>query len=457
MGRTSLLFSIVALLLGALLRISLSFQQLWLDEVWTMYFIERFVASWPDVFLSIHHDNNHYLNTLYVWLVGFHRPFFVYRIPAFLCGIGLTAWVTRDAWRRSPREGVMAAVLTGLSSTLIFTSADARGYAPMLLFGYGAFVFWCRWLGNDSWRSMVCYQIFAVLAILSHLTALAALASLISLTMLSKTRERGWREGILATSIVHSTPVALVLALFWVDLRFLTFGGARELPHGFAGVVHTLIGWTEPVGSLSVIVALAAVALAVAAFHHVQRSDEVALFVAFLGFSAVYVVGFLLARNVALHERLLYVVFLATLVAVVRFAADLWRERPRARALIGCCLGAFVLLNLQATAEQLRSRNGDPEGILHWVVEHAESPTVSLSTLSTVDYSLVRYYARRMPHATFVGVPHERWAQEPPDWILERPCVCPSVNEAFREVTADRYERVLPAEKGRFWAVWRRI
>ena len=56
------------LVLSAGLRLLAARGDLWLDELWSLSFARQ-MTSPLDVWTAIHHDNNHPLNTLYLFVV----------------------------------------------------------------------------------------------------------------------------------------------------------------------------------------------------------------------------------------------------------------------------------------------------------------------------------------------------------------------------------------------------
>ena len=59
----------VAALFATALRVAVIDNDLWLDEVWSVQHAAS-VESPAEIFFSLHHDNNHHLNTLWLWLCG---------------------------------------------------------------------------------------------------------------------------------------------------------------------------------------------------------------------------------------------------------------------------------------------------------------------------------------------------------------------------------------------------
>jgi hypothetical protein len=83
------------------LRVRGGWNDLWLDEIWSLE-LAREVRAPLDVFLRFHHEINHYLNTLWLWLADGTADGFLYRVPSLVAGVGAVAIAARIAWRRGP-------------------------------------------------------------------------------------------------------------------------------------------------------------------------------------------------------------------------------------------------------------------------------------------------------------------------------------------------------------------
>jgi hypothetical protein len=128
-------FSIVAgaiLLVGAVLRVYGAQGALWLDEIWSLKLIHE-VETEYDFFWGLTIDNNHYLNTLYLYLVGPDAPVLLQRGLSILLGIlsiAAAGWVMR----RSGKPGMLAAMLLfTVSYPMVNYGSEARGYSGMIL------------------------------------------------------------------------------------------------------------------------------------------------------------------------------------------------------------------------------------------------------------------------------------------------------------------------------------
>jgi hypothetical protein len=122
-----------AYLLSWALIVAAAVGDLWLDEIWSIEIVRA--ASGPmEIFTRFHHDNNHVLNTLFLWLVGAQNTLFLYRLFAVVSGMVallLVGYLARD-WGFA--EALLGVVLTGTSYPLVLYFSEARGYAPAIMF-----------------------------------------------------------------------------------------------------------------------------------------------------------------------------------------------------------------------------------------------------------------------------------------------------------------------------------
>ena len=123
------------LVIAAFFRFSCFLGEAWLDEVWTWNLSEK--LTWPGgIFYQLREENNHYLNTLVVWLLRDWRwPW--WRVPPMLCGLGTVAiaWLLgRSHAILGSRASWIAGGLTAVSYLEVHYSSEARGYAYAAFF-----------------------------------------------------------------------------------------------------------------------------------------------------------------------------------------------------------------------------------------------------------------------------------------------------------------------------------
>ncbi|NJL58470.1 MAG: hypothetical protein HC887_01260 [Desulfobacteraceae bacterium] len=119
-------------LLSSALIISAARGDLWLDEIWSLSFALT-SHSLTDIFTQFRHDNNHVLNTLFLYCIGEQKMLWVYRLFSVVSGIGsvfLGAYIAKKNWGYP--EALCSAVLIGTSYPLVIYYSEARGYAPAI-------------------------------------------------------------------------------------------------------------------------------------------------------------------------------------------------------------------------------------------------------------------------------------------------------------------------------------
>ena len=132
------LIAVLIVAVGAWLRGRGAGGDLWLDEIWSLN-LATAMSAWHEALWKVIHDNNHPLNTIFLYLAGPDREPWVYRLSAIVAGtlsIVAVGWVMmRDGAGRMLSAMLLVAVLY----PLVHFGSEARGYALMILFAYIAF------------------------------------------------------------------------------------------------------------------------------------------------------------------------------------------------------------------------------------------------------------------------------------------------------------------------------
>jgi hypothetical protein len=168
-----LLASLVVL--AAIVRMIATRNDLWLDEIISLRIANAVKTPWQ-IFSVVHSDNNHYLNTLFLYYVKTQNYAPVYRYLSVLWGVLL---VPAGYWLLVQRSRVEALILAGIlasSYPLIHFSSEARGYSGALLGSMLACAALAQWMAREDGKGRsfflgLAYGMAMVLAILSHLTA----------------------------------------------------------------------------------------------------------------------------------------------------------------------------------------------------------------------------------------------------------------------------------------------
>lgn len=410
----------VVLLLGLTLRVGGSTGELWMDEIWSLA-IATHLKSVSQVF-TIHHENNHYLISLWMLVCGMRRAWWVYRVPSILAGMGAALVAIRIGWRQSRATAFVAGLLMSLSYLAVFYSSEARGYAIaccMTLVGYDCMEAYLR---DRTWRNSAGYCLAVVVGTLGSLTYVSVAAALGVWSMVVMLWQERTRRSALQFVVLHAVPVALMVALWLVDVRKLTSAPAPRV--GIWRVLCETISYTLGlagsfrVGSALVVIMFCSIAWQIGTM--VRRADmRWTFFLTGLIIAPVVLIAW--TGRQAIYPRYFLVnVYLLYLLATLAIG-KLWDAHARpTRWLITGALAAWTLGNLLLSAQLWEVGRGHYKDALEFISGNTRGGTARIG--STEDFRtgvLVWYYARYLPVAERPEVVHvNSLAQVRPEWLL---------------------------------------
>ena len=214
------LWALLLTLFGLALRIAGAEGDLWLDEIHSIL-LSQSVHRADEVFWHINHDNNHFLNTLYLFLVGPDHSSVVLRLEAIVFGTlsipaaGLAAY---GHGRRDATAAVAAMLLTATIYPAVHYGSEARGYAGLVLFSFLAIHLVEGGLKTRLDRLLL--GLVTLLGVLSYLFMAFAIAAFILLDGFLRRRPgQDWFEVMARAAVPYwaailacLTPVALIMA-----------------------------------------------------------------------------------------------------------------------------------------------------------------------------------------------------------------------------------------------------
>lgn len=122
----------VAVVAGLGLRYAAARAALWVDELWSLDLVSH-VTSPDQVFWAISHDNNHFLNSLWMYFAGQQAAPLVYRLPSIVFSTAAILVAARIGARVNAAASVMAAILASCSYAFVAHGSEARGYGGLIL------------------------------------------------------------------------------------------------------------------------------------------------------------------------------------------------------------------------------------------------------------------------------------------------------------------------------------
>ncbi len=212
-------YSIFALiLLGIAFRITGIFNDLWLDELWSFEFVKA-SHSWLDIFTKFHHDNNHYLNTLFMYLIGPQGDWY-YRLLSLVSGVGGLVMLASICETR--RSHFMTTLLYSCSYLLVLYSTEARGYGPLIFFLLLGYCSLFHFIERDRLSDLFLFNLAVVLGTLSHLSFIQFYIVAFGISFVVLCRKR-----LLRFIKLHTFPVIFMALLQDLYLPIVLGSGPR--------------------------------------------------------------------------------------------------------------------------------------------------------------------------------------------------------------------------------------
>lgn len=358
----------VLALVGLGLRIAGAQGGLWLDEAWSAAFAHK-ARSPLDIFFVIHHDNNHHLNTLWMYLTGWGAPPMVSRLLAIATGTLAIIVGGAIGLRRGPIQGVLLALFFAITPMLVAYGSEARGYAPMFL----AFtvMIWvvARWLDHQQAPApSLLLALITALGMLSHLTMLFALIGIGLWATAVLAKGRSFRALIAVTVDLFglSMIVAAGILLMAVIIPLLgpvgfQFGGydpfsLRTLGMGLSVLCEYALGLRGPFAYAILLPLLLLLPLLVPS-RTADRNFFLLCITSLLTVPALFIVAQI--ANAAFARYQLLTCFGLLLVAAEVIASG-WARRGWQRALALVALAALVIGQMSITLPIVANRRADP-------------------------------------------------------------------------------------------------
>ncbi|RWP79584.1 hypothetical protein [Mesorhizobium sp.] len=261
MAKPSLaIFAIVVA--GLVLRLLGARGDLWLDEIWSFSLIEP-LTSINQIFWRVNHDNNHFLNSAYLYLIGPDTSPLLQRGLSIAFGastIVAAAAVPCGRWAM-----ISTSLLFAVSYPMVHYGSEARGYAGLVLFTLLSVVFLERWLDKRG-SSVIALAAAILLGLLSHLTMIEMVPVLVAWTtwVTWLRTERIGRTladvGLTFTPAVLAVLPLAICVVVGAQLSGFVVGGVspfsfQAFAKGYGGVIRYLLGPPSWIGDWACIAA----------------------------------------------------------------------------------------------------------------------------------------------------------------------------------------------------------
>ncbi|MEM7253423.1 MAG: hypothetical protein AAF493_18570 [Pseudomonadota bacterium] len=200
--------------IGALLRIIGALGDLWVDEVWSIA-LAASLENPLQAFVKFESNNNHLLNTWFLFGVGGDATPFQARAFAVVCGVVSIPAAALAGRRFGASTICLAALFSSVSYLFVVYTSEARGYAPMIAAIWFSLMLWVNdWV--RTWRGALCFAVVAMTGFLAHPTFLWAYMGFIAVDAFHVVSNRTPVRRFLT---MHALPALGFVGLYWILYR----------------------------------------------------------------------------------------------------------------------------------------------------------------------------------------------------------------------------------------------
>lgn len=421
-------FAIV--LTGALLRIPPLFHDFWLDEAFSYLLVQDRVDSPFDILTRLRVDNNHPLNSLFLFLAQGSRSWFMFRLPAWMAGVGSIALAGIVMRRFGRIHALCSMLLVACSYPLIVYSTEARGYGLMLFFALLSIESAARWTHSQSGIACSVFWAALVFGFLSHLTFIHCYGAVGIFTVAELIRTvPSHSERLQKLLVLHGPPFVFLCGYYWVFVRHLTVAGAEPTM-----LVDTLLqtmtmtAGAPDSGPVAMLAAMGVVVVLAIGLHR-MRVASLSWFLLFLVGIVVLPLALTILRIATNREPtpVFPRYFLTSIMLFVLLAGfvvgEAWQGSLRQRLECGVMLALVLIGNAYRTSRFAVEGRGQYLAAVRYLAQQSEGAPLRVASNSDFRTSvLLSFYRRYLPSGQEVSyLPHGGTSERvPPDWwILE--------------------------------------
>ena len=407
------------------LRYQLLYNDFWMDEIVSLYFARK--ATHPiQIVTLIHHDNNHVLNTFFMYLLGHRDHWFYYRLLSFFTGIGSLGLLFCLFRKEDPTARITALAFLAFSPLHLVLSTDARGYGPMVFFCLMSLLLYRRYVKRGTLQLLesLLFNAAVILGFFSHLTFIHWYFGLAAWAICRWIiRETGNRNMIKEMWGLHLVPILFLSGFYYIHVQHIAIGGGpvftvtqvlKECVDEFTGVLgndlFSLMGLIT-----AVIVFGGAMVQAFA-----RRSAETVFFLVSILLSPALLI--LTVKPELLYDRYFYVSIFSFMILLSGFLSYLSRKGMAGKALYILLITGVLMCNASGVSRLLQHGRGNYLEALRFMAHSSGSETVLVG--SDCDFRnglIVDYFAPFVRNTTGKTVRYlemDKWPEGGIEWII---------------------------------------
>ncbi len=415
------IFWVAAYVLVVALLLASARGDLWFDEIWSLSFVQS-ATSWWDVFTRLHHDNNHPLNSLFLYFFGLHQPFWVYRLPAVLAGIGSILLLGKIARRWGSFEEAAVVLVAGMAYPFLLYGSEARGYMPAIWWGLLSYVIREAWHRKRHWGRLLLLWMTMILGTLSHFTFIILLLSLFFLGVWEEFMAPATRLRKIRRLTVCWFPPFLFFAWFyWFFSRDMIIGGGPVVNKGDVLCrMAAILAGTPEIDGIPVLTFIGIILVIVAGILVMYREGERWLFYCCV-LLVVPALFLLLVRSDYFYFRYLTLCFPFFYLLVAYLLGKCYRLLSGGGKWVPVIFIVLLIAgHFTRVGPLLVHGRGNYRSAVNYLAENSSQNPITIG--SDHDFRnrlLLFFYARRLScRHQFRYIPQENLRREPPEWFI---------------------------------------
>jgi hypothetical protein len=395
---------------------------LWLDEIWSIFFAESAKSPW-DIISLYKHDNNHVLNTLYLYVIGKQDHLVYYRLLSIVAGIGSLFLLTRMARKYGYLESLFVLLLAGFSYSLILYFSEARGYALAIFFALLSLFLLDKCLTNYSPIKLCFFWLSACIGTLSHLSFIIIFLSLfvfvIHNEVLSPSSLKSKLQIVFKYLLI---PFLFLIAFYMYHARGMTIGGGdandpfTEISKGIAylvGLPDGLFLWRVTASGLFIIITL------MGAYLYYRDKNKLWSFVIACLLLPPIVIIFI-ARPTVYYFRYLVITYPFFYLLLSYILGKWFRSGKKGSYIVLVLLCLYLIGQTQQLLPLFKYGRGNYQAILKEVSNNSSGNVLRIG--SDHDFRnkmLLSFYQRFIPpYQSLHYIDQPFWNIDPPEWII---------------------------------------
>jgi len=425
----------VIVLVGVWLRLRGASGELWFDEIWSLN-TAMGLEAWHEAFWKQPKDNNHPVNTWWLYMMGPGRDVWVYHFLSVILGavsIIVAGWIAaRNCYQNAAKRMLIAMLLVAVLYPFVNFGSEARGYGPMMLFALLAFAA-IENPETNAWQARWHYGWAGLFGVISHLGMLPILFALsLCFAIRQLLQGHSFLHAFNATVRLNGPFVGALLVFVtavsygvYLNNNTIEFGGSTLTCLDRSCFVTALDemtrfmtgGFGEKSVGLHTGFYIISVLGSVVWLGAIGNRRALPLGLILLGVPLIF---FAAGQPALPHGRYFFAVFVFFPLLITEVMAELLKRGKVASFLSSLALIVFVGANAWAVKQFLQTGRGNTHAALDYILESSPEGTISIGTEMKYQLKTVMDFNRNLiaPDRSIEIIKFKNIPTVKPKWLI---------------------------------------